>query len=122
MDGHSGIENKEVNRGGSGGFQLVLSFLRESDGRGHFIIHATSGIIYGPRLKPLQFLQDIGFTHFHGECNFYHNQCFYRHFAEIQYDDMGFQDFRQNDYIHSAFKRFADEEISKLYGLQLQMV
>ena len=120
MDGHSGIENNEVNKGSSGNFQLVLSYLKESSGRGYFIIHATSNVVYGPRPKPLEFLQQIGFTHFSGECKFHHDECFYRHFAEIEYNEMGFSDTRQNMYIHSAFEKFAKEGISKLYELQRQ--
>jgi hypothetical protein len=120
MDGHSGIENNEVNRAGSGNFQLVLSYLKESGGRGYFVIHATSGTFYSAGLQPLQFLQQIGFSHFGGECKFHHDRCFYRYFAEIEYDDIGFESSRQTMYIHSAFEKFAKEGISKLYELQRQ--
>lgn len=120
MDGHSGIENREVNRGGSGNFQLVLSYLKESSGCGHFVIHATSSTFYSAGLQPIQFLQEIGFTPFRGECRFHHDRCFYRHFAEIEYDEIGFESTRQNMYIHAAFERFAKEGISKLFELQKQ--
>jgi len=120
MDGHSGIENNEVNRGSSGNFQLVMSFLKESSGRGHFVIHATSGTFYSFGLQPIQFLQQIGFTPFRGECKFFHDRCFYRYFAEVEYDEIGFESTRQTMYIHAAFEKFAKEGISKLYELKRQ--
>lgn len=120
MDGHTGIENNEVNRAGSGNFQLVLSYLKESGGRGYFVIHASSGTFYSFGLQPLQFLQQIGFSHFNGECKFHHDRCFYRNFAEIEYDEIGFECTRQAMDIHSAFEKFAKEGISKLYELQQQ--
>jgi hypothetical protein len=122
MDGHSGIENREVNKGGSGNFQLILSYLKESSGRGHFIIHATSGTLYSFGLQPVHFLQQIGFIPFRGMCKFFHDKCFYRHLAELEYDEYGFEDMKQNMYIHSAFEKFAREGISKLYELQKQQI
>lgn len=120
MDGHSGIENREVNKGGSGIFRLILSYLKESSGSGHFIIHATSSAFYASGLQPLQFLQQIGFSHFKGECKFFHDRCFYRPFAEVEYNEYGFEDTRQNMWIHSAFEKFANEGINRLYELQKQ--
>lgn len=120
MDGHSGIENNEVNRGSSGNFQLVLSYLKDSSGHGNFIIHATSSTFYSFGLQPVQFLQDIGFNPFRGECKFFHDRCFYRYFAEVEYDEIGFESTRQTMFIHAAFEKFAKEGISKLFELKQQ--
>jgi len=122
MDGHSGIENKEVNRGGSGDFQLILSYLKHSSGRGYFVIHASSSSFYLSGLQPIAFLEKIGFQHFQGECKFFHDRCFYRTIAEVKYNEVGFENIRQTMYIHSAFEKFANEGISKLYELQNQQI
>jgi len=119
IDGHSGIENREVNRGGSGNFQLVLAYLKESSGAGHFVIHATSSTSYSYGLQPLEFLQQIGFTHFRGECPFHHDRCFYREIATLQRDIHGFENMQQVQSIHDAFRKFA-EKIGDLFSLYQQ--
>lgn len=119
MDGHSGIENREVNQGGSGNFQLVLAYLKESSGRGHFIIHATSSTFYSYGLQPLEFLQQIGFANFKGECPFHHDQCFYHEIAILQRDVYGFENIREVQSIHNAFRKFA-EKIGDLFSLYQQ--
>lgn len=120
MDGHSGIENNQINKGGSGNFQLFLSYLKQSTGLGEFVIHASSSTFYSSGLQPLEFLQQIGFKHFQGECKFFHDRCFYRTIAEVKYDRIGFEDTRQTMMIHNTFETFANEGINKLYELQKQ--
>lgn len=120
MDGHTGIKSHEVNRGGKGDFQLVLSYLKESDGSAHFIIHATPKHSYLYGLQPLDFLELIGFNHFKGECQFFGNRCYYRHLGYVKYDHRGFENIEDNQYIHSAFEKFANEGIDKLFELRKQ--
>src|SRR2546422_2199189 len=45
----SGLDHRQVNDGASGIFRLVLSYLKQSNGDGHFIMHATSNVGYGDR-------------------------------------------------------------------------
>lgn len=119
MDGHTGIEMEEVNRGGSGNFQLILAYLKEASGRSDFVIHASSSISYSAGLQPLAFLSMIGFTHFRGECKFHHDRCFYRHVATIKKDPHGFASEGQVDSVHRAFSSFA-EKIGELFTLEQQ--
>ncbi len=120
MDGHSGISNNEIKRGGSGGFNLVLSYLKESSGEGYYIIHASSTQFYSSGIQPEEFLQQIGFSKFEGECPFFQERCFYLHLATARFDEYGFEDVLENMRLTSAFDRFANEGISKLYELQRQ--
>jgi len=119
MDGHSGIENRQVNEGRSGNFQLVFSYLKESNGRGNFVIHATSNTSYSYGLQPLEFLQSCGLQHFRGNCQFYHDRCFWRHLAVLQQDDAGFARMDHTQAVHRAFKAFS-ERIGDLFELRQQ--
>ncbi len=94
-DGHSGIENRQVNVGGSGSFQLILSYLRQGNGHGEFVIHATSNSFYfgGATLQPLDFLANIGFTKYSGQCQFHGDRCFYRSIAILKKGERGFENF-----------------------------
>jgi len=118
-DGHSGIENRQVNQGGSGNFQLILAYLKQGTGRGEFVIHATSNTSYSYGLQPLEFLADIGFTPYQGQCSFYHDRCFYRIIATLARDVYGFENFDQVQGIHNAFKTFAGR-IGELFQLRQQ--
>jgi len=115
-DGHSGIENRQVNQGGTGGFHLVLGYLKDSSGVGHFVIHATARTWYSYGLQPMDFLQQVGFTHFQGTCPFHHDRCFYREIAILERDIHGFENERQVESLHEGFKRFA-EKIGELFSL-----
>lgn len=118
-DGHSGIENRSVNQGGSGNFELVLAYLKQGSGQGDFVIHATSSTFYSYGLQPLDFLAEIGFTHYQGQCPFYHDKCFYRVIATIQESVRGFENIRETDRIHHAFVTFAGK-IGELFELRQQ--
>ncbi len=118
-DGHSGIENRQVNQGGSGNFELILAYLKQGTGRGEFVIHATSNTFYSFGLQPLEFLAEIGFTHYSGECPFHRDKCFYRVIATLQRDVHGFENFHQVQSIHDAFKTFAGR-IGELFQLRQQ--
>jgi len=120
MDGHTGISNSEIKRGGSGGFKLVLSYLRESSGECHYIIHASSEQFYFSGIQPNKFLLDIGFNKFNGQCQFFDDMCYYLHLARAKFDEQGFEDIMQNINLTSAFEKFANEGITKLYELQRQ--
>lgn len=118
-DGHSGIENRQVNQGGSGNFQLVLAYLKQGSGRGDFVIHATSNTFYSYGLQPLEFLEQIGLSHYHGQCPFHHDKCFYRVIATLQRDIHGFENYTQVQRIHHAFQTFAGK-IGDLFSLHQQ--
>jgi hypothetical protein len=118
-DGHSGIENRQVNQGGSGNFQLVLAYLKQGTGRGDFVIHATSSTFYSYGLQPLEFLAEIGFIHYQGQCTFHDDKCFYRAIAELQPDIYGHENFIQVQRVHDAFLRFAGK-IGELFQLRQQ--
>jgi hypothetical protein len=117
IDGHSGIENRQVNSGGSGIFQLVLSFLKQGSGSGEFIIHATSNSIWGSGIQPLDFLSSIGFTHYPGQCQFHREQCYYFVVARLKRDESGFENHQQVQMIHNGFRSFADK-IGEIYNLR----
>ncbi len=120
-DGHSGIENTQVNQGGSGDFHLILSSLKQANGQIALVIHATSNSLYFSGLQPREFLTEIGFTHFSGRCPFYHDNCFYKVFATVQrnnFDD-GWEYHDQIDLLHAAFERFAGK-IDELFRLRQQ--
>jgi hypothetical protein len=116
-DGHSGIENRQVNQGGSGNFKLILAYLKQADGRGEFVIHATSNISYSYGLQPLEFLASIGFTQFRGQCPFHQDKCFYRVIGTLQREVSGFENFNQVHMIHNAFKEFAGK-VGELFTLR----
>jgi hypothetical protein len=117
FDGHTGIENKEVNKGGSGNFQLILSYLKQSDGQGEFIIHVTSNIHYSAGLQPLKFLVESGFTQYLGRCQFHGDKCCYREFVRVKRDVYGMLDDDQVQQVHSSFKLFASK-IGELFQLR----
>jgi len=112
-DGHTGIENYKVNEGGSGHFRLILAVLKHSSGDVDFVIHASSPVV---SQLPSQFLEQIGFSHFEGECPFYYDRCYYRIIATLKSAPSGFLNHNQVQSIHRNFKRFA-EEIGRLYSL-----
>jgi len=116
MDGHSGIENQKVNEGSTNNFQLVLAFLKTTSGDADFIIHATSNILYGPTPHPLEFLQQIGFEPFDGECPFFHNPCLWRRIASFEEYASGIENIWKTQDVHNAFKSFVDN-IEQLYSL-----
>lgn len=118
-DGHSGIENRQVNTGGSGSFQLVLSYLKQGNGYGEFVIHATSNSFYfgGATLQPLDFLANIGFTKYSGHCQFHGDRCFYRAIATLKKDEHGFENYSQTESVHNGFSSFASK-IGELYDLR----
>jgi hypothetical protein len=116
-DGHSGIGNRQVNEGGSEKFQLILAYIKQADGQGDFVIHATSNTYTFSGLQPLEFLADIGFTHFRGQCPFYQDKCYYRIIATLERDVRGFENHDQVHLLHHAFQSFADK-IGNLYQLR----
>lgn len=115
-DGHSGISNSQVNQGASGNFELILAYLKQGDGRGEFVIHATSNTFYSYGVQPLEFLSSIGFTQYRGQCPF-HRQCFYRVIATLQRDVNGFENHNQVHLIHHAFTTFAGR-VAELFALR----
>jgi hypothetical protein len=116
IDGHSGVESKEVNRGGSGDFELVLAYLKDSSGAGHFVIHASSNISYSYGLQPREFLEEIGLLHFKGDCPFHHDRCFYEVVGSARSPVHGFENMTRVRSIHDAFRKFS-ENIGNLYSL-----
>lgn len=118
-DGHLGIENSEVNSVKSRDFKLVLSYLKQGNGSGEFIIHATSSSMYigGVVLQPLDFLANIGFTKYLGECQFHRDKCFYRVIATIKNGEYGFQHHEQVQSIHRGFTSFANK-LGELYDVR----
>ncbi len=116
MDGHSGIENREVNKGNTSHFQFILAFLKTASGEADFVIHATSSIAYGPTPHPLKFLEHIGFEVFEGECHFFNTPCLWRHFGSFEEYEPGIENMRAVQEVHSAFKNFVDN-IERLYSL-----
>jgi hypothetical protein len=118
-DGHSGIENREVNKGGSGGFQLILAYLKQGTGQAEFVIHATSNFSYHYGLHPLEFLAEIGFSHYPGECPFYRDNCYYRVIATLERDFPGWEYFNPVQRIQSNFRNFANK-IGDLFQLRQQ--
>jgi len=118
-DGHLGIENSQKNSVKSRDFKLVLSYLKQGDGSGEFIIHATSTAMYigGVVLQPLDFLANIGFTKYLGGCQFHGDRCFYRVIATIKKSEHGFEFHEQVQSIHRGFMSFA-EKIGELYDVR----
>lgn len=116
MDGHSGIENKQVNKATSGHFQLILSGLKQSSREFTFILHATSNTCYTAGLQPQDFLQRIGLSHFSGECQFYRDSCFYREIATVRRGPSGLIDQHQVQSVHRGFEKLANN-FNHLYEL-----
>jgi len=113
-DGHSGIENRPVKRGGSGDFMLILSYLKRGTGQGEFVIHAASSKFYSYGLQPNEFLADIGLTHFKGSCPFHSNRCFYRVIATFPEGVDRPEEYEQVRNVHECFREFS-EGISELF-------
>lgn len=116
MDGHSGITNSKVNEGGSGYFSLVLSVLKDNQGRMSFIVHASSSLSYFRKMQSVEFLQQIGFSYFAGECQFFRDRCSWREIAYLEKDYDGFEHFDHTQSVHDCFKNFASK-IGELYTL-----
>lgn len=121
MDGHSGLEHRQVNQGGSGNFQLVLGYLKESTGEGHFIIHAKSNTIWD---DSREFLRACGLQHFQGICQFYQDDCFWRHIGRLRRETHGFEDWDQTQLVHGAFGQFAAKtgELHSLWRTQKRLL
>jgi len=115
-DGHSGVENRKVNEGATKLFQFVLSFLKVSDNRGFFILHAKSNIMYSAGLPPKQFLTMIGLRKYDGPCPFHGDECFYRVLVQQNELRVGFRFTLDIQTIHESFKRFV-ENIDALFEL-----
>jgi hypothetical protein len=118
-DGHTGVSYSQINQGESGNFQLVLSFLKQSTGKGEFVMHVTSNVFYSFGLEPLLFLSQIGLTHYQGQCPFLHDRCFYHVVAKSQSSYPGMEHFSQVQNIHDSFKKFA-ADLHQLYMLYQQ--
>lgn len=115
-DGHSGTENRQINQGRSGNFQLVLSFLKQGNGSGEFVIHATNNS-YGSQLHPLEFLKQIGFYSYSGNCPFHGNNCHYRLMATLRKDQNGIEHHHQVHQVHEGFRNFTNR-IGELFELR----
>ena len=119
-DGHTGGDNPKINRGGSGDFDLVLSALERETGQIDFVIHATSDASYfpGSRLQPLDFLNDIGLSHYEGSCPFHSDRCYYLIIKKIPAQDVAqLKENEKADEIHETFRRFS-EHIGELFKLR----
>jgi hypothetical protein len=114
-DGHTGLENSKVNEGGSGSFSLVLSCLKQV-GRADLVVHASSNVSYSFGLQHYDFLKRIGFKSYIGECQFFHDHCFYFVKAVTQRPFNGMENFSQVQSIHDSFKSFA-ANIDQLFSL-----
>jgi len=115
-DGHSGLENTEVNRGGSGRFSLVLSALKTVSGHHELIIHATSATSYSHGLQPLPFLESLGFKHFKGDCGFHQDRCFYKLLTTIAPSVPASRDIWAVQQFHAAFAALANR-IGELFDI-----
>lgn len=115
-DGHTGLENGKVNEAGSGNYNMVLSYLKQSTGAAEFVMYATSNTFYSFGLQPTEFLSRIGFRQYTGQCPFFHDNCFYSVLASVQRSSYGMEHFSQVQSIHDSFKRFAGN-IGKLFQL-----
>lgn len=116
-DGHSGVENKQVNEGGSGGFQLVLAALKHGSGQIDFVIHAQTNRFYDVSLNPEEFLENIGLTSYPGQCPFFDTKCFYKVIGVLERDIHGYSNSRQVSIVHNNFKSFT-EQIDNLFQLR----
>lgn len=114
-DGHSGIENRNVNEGSSGTFRLVMSYLKHGTGQGTFVIHATSNSY--PGVEQAKFMSEIGFHQYDGECPFFHEKCYYREIALHGREAPGIEHTFAVQRIHEAFGRFA-ENFDQLFQLR----
>src|SRR6266849_5231650 len=116
-DGHSGIENRQVNEGGSGQFRLVLSYLVQVRGAGsEMVIHVSCNTLYA---ESTNFLISIGLAKFYGRCPFHGDRCFYRVLARLTDDEYGIPDDDQIQSIHQAFAGFA-AKIDSIFQLRRQ--
>lgn len=123
-DGHSGIGNQEINSGGSGGFQLKLSYLKQSDGTGEFVIHATTNYYTTYGLQPAKFLEIIGLRRFDGICQFHRDNCYFRAIASLPRGGDRLSDHQGVERIHAQFSEFSDkiQELYQLYNRQEELL
>ena len=109
MDGHTAIENRKVNEGGSGVFRFALSYLKDRSEEGSFIIHGTSNTSYSAGLNPLEFLQSSGLSRFQGHCQFLADRCLWREIGRVPTGIEHFEHMDKVQALHAAFKAFTDK-------------
>lgn len=113
MDGHSGLENKELQRSSSSPFQLVLALNTETNDERYFVLHAHSSTLdLGASVHPLEFLARIGFSPCGVACKFFPTGCLYKYLWELPEHGVGIQ---ESQAAHQEFHRFA-QSLPKLYG------
>lgn len=119
-DGHTGIENKVMKEDYVQGFKLSLHFLKESDSRCYFVIHASTNIISGARLTPQDFLKILGFTKSRVHCTLHGDHCYYKYVYETPTEGY---DFQYNKFCYDEYEKLVEnfrtiyETSQKLYDL-----
>jgi len=114
-DGHTGVDNKKLNQGGSGGFVLVLAALTQSTGETDWVIHAKSQSWQ----RHNRFLTDSGLAYYSGHCLFHDDSCHYGVIGRVVRDGDGDTDVRRMREMHDAFETFAGN-VGHLFDLWQQ--
>ena len=102
-DGHTGVDNKKLNQGGSGGFVLVLAALTQSTGETDWVIHAKSQSWQ----RHNRFLTDSGLAYYSGHCLFHDDSCHYGVIGRVVRDGDGDTGVSRVREMHDAFETFA---------------
>lgn len=113
-DGHTGISNKYGERVEKGAFDLSLSYLKERDTGGYFVMHVLPKMsTMGTGLDASELLGMLKFEKSRDTCEPFGKQCYYKYVFEREIDG-----WREDDavrYAHSKFNRFADS-IDEIYS------
>ncbi len=115
-DGHSGMQIQKQKEYSSKDFNFTSATLEHSSGAVDIVLHGSSNFIVS---RHFQFLEEIGFSHFSGRCQFYSDSCLFRTIATISassqraFDPFGVQG---SEGIYESIERFT-EKIADLYSL-----
>jgi len=113
-DGHTGISNRYGETKKRGSFDLTLSYLKEKDTGGYFVMHVVpTTFVLSFGLDSIDFLKMLGFTKSSVNCQAFGKPCYYKYMFEREINGWG--DDRAVDFAHQTFNHFTDS-IDEIYS------
>jgi hypothetical protein len=109
VNGHYGLENRELGRLNAGKFSAVLAYLVQDANNAYFVIHVSPIGGHMSALAPEQFLKLLGHAPFPDSCPFFQTGCHYRYVYASSIDPRARDPFnRKVDYAQKHFREFME--------------